>query len=107
MRYFERCQSAFLFTCLLPPDEIVTEYNGRSEHEVIPDLEGLADRVFLDAGNGTVSTKLSEIRSWSDVPRSALADWREGYKRVAALRKTEHKAMMLRAISRRQQPATA
>ena len=81
------------------PDSL--EYNGRSEDEVIPGLKGLADRVFLDAGKGKFSMKLSEIRTQSDVPRSALAEWHKGYKRTARLRKAEHKAMMLWAISRR------
>jgi hypothetical protein len=30
---------------------MVAEYSGRSEHEVIPDLKGLSERVFLGAGN--------------------------------------------------------
>jgi hypothetical protein len=37
---------------LLAPEQIVTEYNGRSEHEVIPDLDRMADNLFFDAEGG-------------------------------------------------------
>ena len=89
MRFFERYQTAFVFTCLLSPDNIVTECNGRSEHEVIPELRGLPDRVFLDVVKHESRIGLDEVRSESDVPRSALANWRERYNRVAALREAE------------------
>lgn len=105
MRYFERDQTAFLFTCLLPPDQIVTEYNGRSEHEVIPDLRGLAVRLFLDAGNGNSRIKFSEIHGQGDVPRSALAEWRKGFNRTRARRQAERRARLRRVHSRSRRKA--
>jgi hypothetical protein len=100
MRYFERCQTAFLFTCLLRPDQIVTEYNGRSEREVIPNPDALVDRVFLDEGNGKLTIKLTATLSKDDVSPAAISNWRRGCNRTGAKRQAEHKAR-LRAARRR------
>jgi hypothetical protein len=100
MLYYERHQTPFVFFCDLRPDDIVVEHSGRKEYELLVDPRSLYGRAMLAVCDGDTSIEACEMTGHSEVPPSAIADWRLSSDRVVNGRDAE-RINRLKALRKR------
>jgi hypothetical protein len=94
-----KTKTPFVFRCVLDPEDIVIQYNGRKEHELIVDPAQLVFAVVTidDGTEEGFETYPCDIASHDEIPLAVIEDWRIGAARYGAFISARDAARFRRA----------